>query len=224
VGWLLNGVLLKDIYVQTPNLWRSQDEMMSLFHWIIIGQALIVFAFVMIYASGFAAGGVIAGIPLGRPAGNRGDRHAHGFYAVQPIPGNLLFYGSLSGAIEMIIVGAIVGGIYKRQLHGRLSDDLTIGRWTFGVERWTFVLCYRKLQPHLAIGCLRNGSRTPRPGCRGRGAKESVSLNLSIVFCQHCAQCRGADRIGAGLHHVSYGRAVMAEAHAKFAWALAITF
>jgi len=35
-----------------------------------------------------------------------------GFYAVQPIPGKLLFYGSLSGVIEMIIVGAIVGGIY----------------------------------------------------------------------------------------------------------------
>src|SRR5206468_9341372 len=28
-GWLLNGVLLKDVYAQTPNLWRSQNEMMS---------------------------------------------------------------------------------------------------------------------------------------------------------------------------------------------------
>src|SRR2546423_15599946 len=64
-GWLLNGVLLKDIYVQTPNLWRSQSEMMSLFHWIIIGQALIVFAFVMIYARGFAGGGVGAGVRRG---------------------------------------------------------------------------------------------------------------------------------------------------------------
>src|SRR5437667_5509560 len=64
-GWLLNGVLLKDIYAQTPNLWRPQSEMMSLFHWIIIGQALVIFAFVMIYASGFAGGGVIAGIRLG---------------------------------------------------------------------------------------------------------------------------------------------------------------
>jgi hypothetical protein len=64
-GWLLNGVLLKDIYAQTPNLWRSQSEMISLFHWTIIGQALVIFAFVMIYASGFAGGGVIAGIRLG---------------------------------------------------------------------------------------------------------------------------------------------------------------
>src|SRR6266404_9456756 len=64
-GWLLNGVFLKDVYAETPNLWRSQSEMMTLFHWIIIGRALVIFAFVMIYACGFAGGGVIAGIRLG---------------------------------------------------------------------------------------------------------------------------------------------------------------
>jgi len=77
-GWLLNGVLLKDIYAQTPNLWRPQSEMMSLFHWIIIGQALVIFAFVMIYASGFAGGGRNRRDPPWYRAGNRGDRHAPG--------------------------------------------------------------------------------------------------------------------------------------------------
>ena len=112
-GWLLNGVLLKDIYAQTPNLWRSQSEMMSLFHWIIIGQALIVFAFIMIYASGFAGGGVIAGIKLGVLVEIAAIGMRMGFYAVQPIPGKLILYGSVSGIIEMIIVGAIIGAIYK---------------------------------------------------------------------------------------------------------------
>src|SRR5213080_3554743 len=112
-GWLLNGVLLKDVYAETPNLWRSQSEMMSLFHWILIGQALIVFGFVMIYASGFAGGGVIAGIRLGVLLEIAAIGMRMGFYAVQPIPGNLLFYGSLSGLFEMIIVGAIVGAICK---------------------------------------------------------------------------------------------------------------
>ena len=37
---------------------------MNVFHWIIIGQALLVLAFVMIYASGFAGGGVAAGVRL----------------------------------------------------------------------------------------------------------------------------------------------------------------
>ncbi len=111
-GWLLNGVFLKDVYAQTPNLWRSQSEMIGLFHWIIIGQALIVFSFVMIYASGFARGGVIAGIRLGVLLEIAAIGMRLGFYAVQPIPGNLILYGSI-GLVEMVIVGAMVGAIYK---------------------------------------------------------------------------------------------------------------
>jgi len=112
-GWLLNGVLLKDIYAQTPNLWRPQSEMISLFHWIIIGQALVIFAFVMIYASGFAGGGVIAGIRLGIVLEIAAIGMRLAIYAVQPFPGKLIVYGSISGLIEMIIVGAIVAAIYK---------------------------------------------------------------------------------------------------------------
>ncbi|HEX4707595.1 MAG TPA: hypothetical protein VH229_07665 [Candidatus Udaeobacter sp.] len=75
-GWLLNGVFLKDVYAETPNLWRPQSEMMSLFHWIIIGQALVVFGFVMIYASGFAGGGVRSGGKAWSSAGDCSDRNA----------------------------------------------------------------------------------------------------------------------------------------------------
>src|SRR5881227_2830739 len=112
-GWLLNGVLLKDTYAQTSTLWRSQREMMSLFHWIIIGQALVVFAFVSIYASGFAGGGVIAGIRLGILLEIAAIGMRLAIYAVQPFPAKLIIYGSISGLFEMIIVGAIVGAICK---------------------------------------------------------------------------------------------------------------
>ena len=112
-GWLLNGVLLKDVYAQTQNLWRPQSETMSLFHWIIIGQALLVLAFVMIYASGFAGGGVAAGVRLGVMLEIAAIGMRLVMYAVQPFPGKLIVYGSVSGLIEMIIVGAVVGAIYK---------------------------------------------------------------------------------------------------------------
>jgi hypothetical protein len=112
-GWVLNGILLKDVYAESPGLWRPQSEMMNLFHWIIIGQALVVLAFVMIYASGFAGGGVMAGIRLGIMLEIAAIGMRLAFYAVQPFPGKLIVYGSISGLIEMIIVGAIVGAIYK---------------------------------------------------------------------------------------------------------------
>jgi hypothetical protein len=112
-GWVLNGVLLKDVYAETAHLWRPESEMRSLFHWIILGQALVVFSFVMIYATGFAGGGVIAGIRLGLLLEIAAIGMRMAIYAVQPFPGKLIFYGSASGLIEMIIVGAIVGAIYK---------------------------------------------------------------------------------------------------------------
>lgn len=36
-----------------------------------------------------------------------------GFYAVQPIPGKPIFAEASAAAVEMIIVGAIFGAIYK---------------------------------------------------------------------------------------------------------------
>ncbi len=87
--------------------------MASLFHWIIIGQALVVFSFVMIYASGFAGGGIIAGIRLGLLLEIAAIGMRLGFYTLQPIPGKLILYGSIGGLIEMVIVGAMVGAIYK---------------------------------------------------------------------------------------------------------------
>jgi hypothetical protein len=67
----------------------------------------------MLYASGFAGGGVIAGIRLGLLLEIAAIGMRLGFYAVQPIPGKLIFYGSIGGIIEMVIVGAMVGAIYK---------------------------------------------------------------------------------------------------------------
>ena len=112
-GWLMNGVLLKDIYAQSANLWRSQDEMRSLFHWIILGQALIVFAFVLIYVSGFAGGGVAGGIKLGIMFEIAAIGMRIAMYAVRPSPEKLIVLGSIGGLIEMIIAGAIAGALYK---------------------------------------------------------------------------------------------------------------
>jgi hypothetical protein len=111
--WLVNGVVLKDVYAETPNLWRSQSEMASLFQWILIGQAFLVFAFVAIYATGFAGGGILAGVRLGILLELAAIGMRMGIYAVQPFPGKLLVLGSIGGLIEMIIAGVIVGAIYK---------------------------------------------------------------------------------------------------------------
>jgi hypothetical protein len=112
-GWLYNGVLLKDLYAQTQSLWRPQAETMSLFHWIILGQAGLALVFVMIYASGFAGGGVAAGIKLGIMLELLAISMRFMIYATQPLPAKLLVLWSVGGFVEMIVTGAIVGAIYK---------------------------------------------------------------------------------------------------------------
>jgi hypothetical protein len=61
----------------------------------------VIFAFVMIYASSFAGGGVIAGIRLGILLEIAAIGMRLAMYVVQPFPGKLIIYGSRSGLIEM---------------------------------------------------------------------------------------------------------------------------
>ena len=73
----------------------------------------------MLYLIGFAGGGIGAGIRLGILLEIAAIGMRMGVYAVQPFPGKLLIYASIGGLIEMIIVGAIVGAIYKPEPSGK---------------------------------------------------------------------------------------------------------
>jgi hypothetical protein len=112
-GWFYNGMLLKDVFAETQSLFRPREEIMSLFHWIITGQAGLALAFVMIYASGFAGGGIAAGVRLGIMLEILAVGARCAIYATQPFPAKLLVLISIGGFIEMIVTGVIVGAIYK---------------------------------------------------------------------------------------------------------------
>jgi len=112
-GWLYNGVLLKDVLAQAQSLFRPREEIMGLFHWIVIGDAGLALSFVMIYASAFAGGGIAAGVRLGIMLEILAVSARCAIYATQPFPAKLLVLASIGGFIEMIGTGVLVGGIYK---------------------------------------------------------------------------------------------------------------
>ena len=85
-GCLYNGVLLKDVFVEAQSLFRPREEVMGLFHWIVIGQAGLALAFVMIYVSGFARGGIAAGVRLGIMLEILAIGARCAIYATQPFP------------------------------------------------------------------------------------------------------------------------------------------
>ena len=113
LGWLYNGVLLKDVLAQAQSLFRPREEMMGLFHWLGVGEAGLALSFVMIYASGFAGGGIAAGVRLGIMLEILAVSARCAIYATQPFPAKLLVLVSIGGFVEMIVIGVIVGAIYK---------------------------------------------------------------------------------------------------------------
>jgi hypothetical protein len=112
-GWFYNGVLLKDVSAEVQNLFRPREEIMGMLHWIIIGQAGLALSFVLIYTSGFAGGGIAAGVRLGIMIEFLAVSARCAIYATQPFPAKVLVLISIGGFIEMIVTGVIVGAIYK---------------------------------------------------------------------------------------------------------------
>src|SRR4026207_1332153 len=112
-GWFYNGVMLKDVSAEVQNLFRPREEIMGMLHWIIIGQAGLALSFVLIYASGFAGGGIAAGVRLGIMIEFLAVSARCAIYATRPFPAKVLVLISIGGFIEMIVTGVIVGAIYK---------------------------------------------------------------------------------------------------------------
>jgi len=117
-GWFFHAVLLKDTYAALPQgFQRSDTDFKSHFGWLVAGQPVFAFMITLIFASG----GVGGGVKLGIMVAFLGIGTHLIAYAVQPFPGNLMVYWSIGALVEMAIVGAIVGAIYKPGAAGTLS-------------------------------------------------------------------------------------------------------
>jgi hypothetical protein len=108
-----HGMLMKNAYMETPALWRTEEDLNSHFLFLILGHAVIAFAFTGLYVSKVgsqsAATGIGYGLVLGMLCAG-GDLIR---FAVQPLTAKILLMSIAGGLIEFAIVGALVGAIYK---------------------------------------------------------------------------------------------------------------
>src|SRR5262249_41183772 len=82
--FLIHGVWLQSIYVETMSLWRPEKEMQSYMGWMILGQFLMAAIFVLLWAQGFAAKGTLKCACLyGLFLGLFSEGNTFIFYAVQ---------------------------------------------------------------------------------------------------------------------------------------------
>ncbi|MEE8513733.1 MAG: hypothetical protein V3S73_03305 [Gammaproteobacteria bacterium] len=111
--WLFHGVLLRDLYAETPTLWRGQANMQGYLHWLHIGQLWFAVLFCLIFVKGYENKGLGEGIRYGLLIGLLFIGPNLIIYAVQPLPAILVVAWSIGGLIEMIIAGLIAAALYR---------------------------------------------------------------------------------------------------------------
>jgi hypothetical protein len=108
-----HGILMKSAYMEVASLWRPEADFNNRFWILVLGHAVIAFAFTGLYISKIGVQSVATGIGYGIViailcAGGDLIR-----FAVQPLTTKILWMWIAGGLIEFAIVGALVGAIYK---------------------------------------------------------------------------------------------------------------
>lgn len=114
--FVINGILLSDLYKQTASVWRPEAEIMRLMWLMWLSYAISALVLAFVYTKGYEAAksGIGQGVRFGLYMGIfLAASISLGFYAVLPIPGILAVYWFIGGVAEYVVAGAVVGAIYK---------------------------------------------------------------------------------------------------------------
>jgi hypothetical protein len=108
-GFLWHGILMKPYYTQMPEHWRATP----VFGWLVLGHALLAFAFTVLYINKIGVHGVGSGFGFGIfiaifAAGADIIR-----FATEPLSGTVVCLWIIGLLIQFGVTGAIVGAIYK---------------------------------------------------------------------------------------------------------------
>ena len=114
--YILHGQILRSWYMETPQYWRPEAEMMSMMGWMYLGYAFYALLFTLIYSKGYE----------GKPGLGEGIRYGFwigllmqlpkmfSLHAIYPYPGKILVTWMVGGMVESIILGAVVAMLYKK--------------------------------------------------------------------------------------------------------------
>lgn len=112
--WIAHGGLLIEVYNQTPQLWRTQEEM---FIYLPVNLGILVALaawFVFVFSQIFPEGGVGKGFLFGLYFGVFAGLEAAASYYYLPIGAALAASWFVLGLIELLLCGAVVGAIYRK--------------------------------------------------------------------------------------------------------------
>ncbi|HJT46348.1 MAG TPA: hypothetical protein VJ721_08780 [Chthoniobacterales bacterium] len=108
-GFVWHGLLMKPMYNATAALWRPEPN----FPVLILGHAIVAFAFTGLYVSKVGINSASVGFGYGIVVGILFCGANVIRFAVEPFTANMLFMWFAADIICYAIMGALVGAIYK---------------------------------------------------------------------------------------------------------------
>lgn len=114
-GYVVHGLLLSDIYQQTPQLWRTQEDMCSHFPIMLISELAFAIMFTLFYA--YLQNEMktsLKGWQYGLGMGVTFAAIQFGIYAYMPISFNLALLWVADAIIEPVLCGVLLSCVYKK--------------------------------------------------------------------------------------------------------------
>ncbi|MEE2986784.1 MAG: hypothetical protein VX667_03230 [Nitrospinota bacterium] len=111
--WVFHGILLKDLYTSTAQLWRTEKEMSQYMPWAITTQLWFVLAFAWIFMRNYEGKAIPEGLRFGLYMGLFMASMQFGFYPYMPIPFSLAGAWVIGFVAEGLGLGVILALTYK---------------------------------------------------------------------------------------------------------------
>lgn len=113
--FLVHETLLKSDYTQLAKLYRSETESQQYFAWLLLAHVMMAGAFTWIYSHGREAKPWVAqGVRYGVAVALLGVVPGYLiYYAVQPLPGELVVKQIIFSGILVVVLGIIVAWLYR---------------------------------------------------------------------------------------------------------------
>lgn len=111
--WFVHGFILKCTYRHTADVWRPMDEMMANMPLTILVQLILAFWVGFIFTRFFPRGGRDNGVHFGFYIGVLVGILAGAWYFWLPVPVVLGLAWLVSGIVEGVLGGLILGSLYR---------------------------------------------------------------------------------------------------------------
>jgi hypothetical protein len=114
ISFIVNGILLKNAYIATQNLWRADMNSLMWIYYVI--NAVGAFFFTFIFSKGYEKKGIMEGVRYGFYIGVWiSIGMAYGTYAMIAIPYAMALQWFIYGIIEYIIAGVALAMVFKEK-------------------------------------------------------------------------------------------------------------